>query len=190
MFLTTADFNDVDYNIPHSSDSPNRVQDFINRREEEILTELLGPVLYLEFAFGLFVDPLAIPLVPIDEEDILDKWKNLRDGAEYQYTAKDYKYTGVEKFLKPYIYSEWISRTYKKVTTQGVTKAKVQNAEVVDPGPVIVKAYNEFASLVGHYYARKNTLYGFLKVNKEVDYATWDYLAYRRNIGTINTFGI
>jgi len=147
MFLTPADFNVIPYNIPPKPDAPNSLGDFINFYEKKVLIDLLGPVLYLEFVEALFEDPNADPLVPIDEVDIDQKWKDLRDGAEYTYTEKPYRWLGVEEAMKPFIFQQWESDHYKRLSSQGRSRSRKENADVVDPSDNITSAYSDFVKL-------------------------------------------
>src|SRR5690554_4467881 len=104
MFLTESDFNKMPFNIPQSDDRPNALSDVIDFYEEEALKRVLGSALYSEFIAGVFVDPAASPLVAKEDADIEEKWLLLRDGGEYTYREKTYRYDGVKNFLKPYVF--------------------------------------------------------------------------------------
>jgi hypothetical protein len=149
---------------------------------------LLGPVLYNQFVLGLYTDGNVS--TPIPEVDILQKWKDLRDGKAYAYKSKDYRYTGLKKFLVPYIYSEWTNDHVYSNTNTGVSRPRKENADMVDPSYLIIKSWNDFARLVegsGLYYNRgMNTLWGFLESNKLVDYPDWKF----KCPGRKNNFGI
>ena len=53
MFCTPSDFNLKPYDIPNLSQVPNTFPLYIEKREEEVLTKLLGVSLYQEFMLGL-----------------------------------------------------------------------------------------------------------------------------------------
>lgn len=173
MFLTPSLFIGP-YNIPNKPDAPNSLQDFINFCEKDVLDKLLGSVLYREFVEALFVDPDANPLVPIPEVDIDQKWKDLRDGAEYTHSEKPYRWSGIETALVPYVFQQWESDHYKRLASTGRSRSRKENADVVDPSDNITQAYGDFVRYIGKVHNHFNTLWGFLKANKEVDYVNWD----------------
>ncbi len=94
--IAVEDFNDRPYKVPNQKESV-EFKDFIEKAEEDLLINLLGYSLYKEFIAGLATGP------------VLQKWTDLKDGAEYTYSEKLYKYNGLIDFLKPAIYSLWMS---------------------------------------------------------------------------------
>lgn len=183
MFCTENDFQVMPYNIPDSSDAPEALTDLIPRKEQEALTKVLGAALYDDFINGLFTN--GNPSTPIDENLIEQKWKDLRDGADYMVGVKEYRYTGVKNFLIPYIMQGWLEDNYDNLSTLGNSVATVENAQMIAPGRRIVKAYNAFSKLIGNCFNKCDTLYGFLSTieNKEV-YPNWNFT----DPGLKNTF--
>lgn len=165
-FVSTADFEIKPYDIPALTNPQaglsSQFTAFIAREQELLLKKILGLKLYKEFEAGL------------DEVTPADKWKNLRDGAEYECDGKLYEWVGFQKALVPYIYARWLRETYDSVNGNGVTVAKVENAEVISPSLRITKAWNEFDSYIGSCSRKENTLYGFLDAN-ESDYRSLDF---------------
>lgn len=181
MFCTEDDFNAMPYNIPDSSDAPEALTDLIPRKETEALRKVLGAALYNDFINGLFVD--GDPETPIAEVDIEQKWKDLRDGADYTIGVEEYRYDGVKTFLIPYIFQGWLEDNYDNLSTLGNSVATVENAQMIAPGRRIVKAYNIYSNIVGNCHKLCDTLYGFLQQNKET-YPNWNF----SDPGLKNTF--
>jgi hypothetical protein len=181
MFLTEADFQAMPYSIPNSSDAPEALTDLIPRKETEALRKVLGSALYDEFVNGLFTNSNLT--TPIAEINIEQKWKDLRDGANYIIGIKEYRYNGVNNFLVPYVFQGWLEDNYDHLSTLGNSLASVENGQMIAPGRRIVKAYNVYSNLIGNCLKRYDTLYGFLHVNKEV-YLNWNF----SNPGFKNTF--
>jgi hypothetical protein len=181
MFCTEDDFHAMPYNIPASTDAPEALTDLIPRKEKDALTKVLGAALYNDFINGLFTN--GNPATPIAEDDILQKWKDLRDGANYTIGTKEYRYDGVKNFLIPYIFQGWLEDNYDNLSTLGNSTASVENAQMIAPGRRIVKAYNSFSKLIGNCHQRCDTLYGFLNANKDT-YSNWNFT----DPGLKNTF--
>lgn len=174
MFLAESDFNSLPYNIPTSEDRPNALSDTIEFYEEEALKKVLGSATYNQFITGVFVDPEASPLVMKDDEDIEQKWLDLRDGAEYTYREKTYRYDGVVNFLKPYVFQAVVTDDAQLLTGIGAVQVDTENGSVISPGRQIMKPYRKFAQAVGGCGIYKNTLWGFLSA-KSLDYPDWTF---------------
>jgi hypothetical protein len=185
MFVTDDDFNSFPYNIPQSEDAATVLSELISNAEPEILRKVLGSVTYNEFIVGVFVDPNAEELVMKEDVDIDQKWLDLRDGANYSYKGKNYRYDGIKNILKPYIVQEWISDNAENVTLIGVSQPQSENATVVSPGRLISKYYNKFSRLVGNCEQFCDTLWGFIKANED-NYPDWLFTDPQRK----NTMGL
>ena len=202
-FVTSSDFTLVPYSIPNINKVVNTFEDYANEQIEKMLEEkLLGFTLTAAFKTGL-------AQVTIEE-----KWTKLRDGAEYTYGGKTYKWKGMRDLFRPFIYAMWLRDNYDNFSGIGVTVANAENSQVIDPSQRIVRAWNDFAHKAGvprrgsfwnysdfgypyliTYYDRffgyngcansENTLYGFVEANK-VDYPDWQYC----DVGLMNTLGI
>jgi hypothetical protein len=160
MFTTAEDFQIAPYRLPNL-DADQNFAGFINQEEAERLKKLLGRTLYNAFIEGLYSD--VENLTQRDENDIAQRWKDLRDGVEYTYGGYTYYWEGMNKMLKPYIYSKWITHDTEKYNgSGGVNTAASENATVSGPAGLIVRAFNEFAHLCGNECRQEDTLYGYL----------------------------
>jgi hypothetical protein len=191
MFVTEANFLSGEYQIPQTADAPNALLDFIEEREAYVLKKLLGRSLYTEFVSALFVDPTADPLVPIAENLIPQKWKDLRDGVEYFLEGDDdeedpMQYEGVREFLIPFIASEWWDRNASQLSALGESEPVIENSKVISPAKRIADFWNRFIELTGDCTELEDTLYGFLSVTYEADYTTWKFTW----LGTKNDFDL
>lgn len=120
-----------------------------------------------------------------------DKWLQLQNGADYVLNTRSYRWAGMVKMLKPFIYSEWLSDTFDQYSGNGVSVSTNENSVTISPAIRICKGWNEFAVMAGTlvndrldndfrfyqpyflngYYTpiycfnERDTLYGFLKQN-------------------------
>jgi hypothetical protein len=179
MILTEADFDIPPYNIPNIQKVRNTFESYRDLKEEEVLRFLLGDDIYDAFKAGVN---------GVDEDDIAQRWKDLRDGASYTYLGRSYRYTGLKKLLIPYFYSEWVNDHWKPFSGIGVVTPKGENATVKYPLQNIMNSWNEFCFLAGssiaivgrshfhhghHFYHRRSnyygTLYGYLMASSQYD---------------------
>lgn len=175
MILTEADFDLPPYNIPNLQKVKNTFESYRDLKEEEVLRFLLGDDIYDAFKLGI---------VGIEEDDIEQRWKYLRDGVSYTYFGKSYRYTGLKTLLKPYFFAEWVEDHWKPFSGIGVVTPKAENATVKYPLKNIINAWNEFCFLAGtglsfNFYDRYHhnprhsnyigTLYGYLKTSSAYD---------------------
>ena len=173
MFIVAADFETPPYNLPNLNDNTS-FEDFVEEQEEEILRQLLGDSLYEAFIEGLEEDPIP------------QRWIDLRDGKSYTYNDKTYKWKGIKKMLKPFIYSQWVRHDTDTATGVGIVVGNAENSQVINSSHRIAFSWNHFSRLAGntddmelgignfydHFYypyfnvwytpAFKNTLLGFL----------------------------
>lgn len=146
---------------------------------------------------SLVDDNIGQPLVEganwtLVEED--NKWLKLRDGAEYDYGSKTWKWNGLVKLLIPFIYSRWVTDNADSISGSGaVVVPSNENSTLISPSMRIVRAHNDYAEKVGvvrgrsYYrnmyesgrsynfsdcYSYEDTLYGFLVANTD-DYEEW-----------------
>lgn len=183
MILTEKDFDLPPYNIPNLQKVRNTFESYRDLKEEEVLRFLLGDDLY---------EGLKLGVTDIEEDDIEQRWKDLRDGVSYSYVGKGYRYTGLKTLLKPYFYAEWVEDHWKPFSGIGVITPKGENATVKYPLKNIISAWNEFCFLagtpVGYYRSRfgnyTGTLYGYLRSTD-----TYDDVLYEMDINTyMNAF--
>lgn len=176
MILTEADFDLPPYNIPNLQKVRNTFEYYRDRKEEEVLRFLLWDDIYDAFKAGV---------VGIEEDDIEQRWKDLRDGVSYTYLGRSYRYAGLKTLLIPYFYAEWVEDHWKPFSGIGVITPKGENATVKYPLRNIISAWNEFCFLAGshvghsHFYNghhfhqrhsnRYGTLYGYLSASSQYD---------------------
>ena len=160
--IDVTDFEDLPYKIPNQEETKEFVT-FIEAKEEELLKEILGIDLYNEF-----IEALA------DSGELADKWANLRDGAEYEYSVTN-EYKGLVDLLKPAIYSEWIFYTYRRLTAAAmIVNNGRENTTAVNPSWEIANNWNTWVKKVGNAGYQKNNFYGFMIANED-DYENWEF---------------
>lgn len=170
MLLSTSDFLTRPYRILNIEESKDFV-DFVKTSERELLTDILGYSLWKE------LDETASPGAALIA---------LRDGAEYEYVGKPYKYNGLVDLLKPAVMSLWIPKNNYKFTNVGYVESSPQeNSSLVDPEQFRVQLWNEFVEKVGLCLNQKNSFYGFMKAN-ESNYPEWDFTEQKAE----NRFGL
>lgn len=163
MFLSSSDFINRPYRVINQEESRD-FQAFIEKQEVKLLIDLLGYSLWAEM-----------------EEDLKSSnpseiFTALKNGAEYTFNGKTYKYNGLVDLLIPAVFSRWIDQNNYKLTAAGFvqTSPSQENLTVVDPEPFIVAAWNDYVSKVGECYNQKNTLYGFMKANED-EFPNWEF---------------
>lgn len=103
-----------------------------------------------------------------------NRWLLLKNGNTYTYNERVYRFKGISKMLRPYIYSQWLEATFKQmVGVGGITMPKTENSLVVSPSEDIIKSWNAFAREIGDNYNQQGTLYGYL-VNTNLADGTFD----------------
>lgn len=168
MLLSTSDFTVRPYRILNLEESKDFI-DFARQAEKKILIDILGYPLWTDVDQGVESGESG--------EDILTE---LKDGAEYSYSDKTYKYNGLVDLLKPAVLSMWINKNNYRFTSTGYIENKPQdNTTLLDPEPFIVELWNEFVVKVGggnsgygygySYYGPllQGTFYGYMTANKD-----------------------
>jgi hypothetical protein len=113
---------------------------FIPICERQLLLNALGVTLY---------DALITALPDLEEEVNL-KWKKLVDGTNYtNIDGKVKVWDGLkgrngQSLLAFYIFTEYLRNDNETYSTVGVVKNSAKNAEVANPTPKFIKAYNQF----------------------------------------------
>lgn len=172
MILQLTDFNDRPYKIPNQNESRD-LESWIEAKENELLKLILGYELWKEFTEALD-----------GSGELEQKWIDLRDGAEYEYGGKTYKYNGLVDLLRPAIYALWVPEGTWKFTNSGY----VQNEQTPDNSVTLNTSdefqavrWNEFVSKCnGFCLSQCNTFYGFMKADEalaEPNYPDWDFTA-------------
>ncbi len=174
-FTVLTDYDTPPYNVQLQNEQENSFNTFKQDSEDEALLMVLGAELYDEFKAG----------IAVGSPD--QKWVDLRDGKNYVSTenGKAYKYTGVKKFLIPYVFALWNHDAAVNKTSMGTALAVAETSEGVSPATLICNAYNESSRLVGDECEHKKTLFGFLSANKDV-YSNWEF----ESIGLMNADNI
>jgi hypothetical protein len=162
MFVVPQDFDEnPDFSIPNMPEDS--FQDFIDKKEEEVLRKIFGTALYNEFVAN-FEEGNAY---------LEDRFRNIIEGADYTYNEVLYNYAGIKAFLVPYIYGEWLAKTWKTWTRAGVVEAVGENSTKVSPRVDIVRARRETVRVIGDICNKWHTLYGLMYVTKDDDYPDW-----------------
>lgn len=171
--IDVSDFDDRPYKVPNQDESP-EFKDFIEDAETKILKSILGYTLWKEFTDA--VDASEVPAAPA----LAQKWIAIRDGNEYEYGDKTYKYQGLKDLLKPAIYALWMPHGAYKWSNvgmqQNLPRKDNTGADVsvgVDMLEFQVQYWNEYALKVKGY---KNAFYGFM-IDNEDDYDAWEFEA-------------
>jgi hypothetical protein len=174
MIIDATDFIQRPYKVPNQPEA----RDFVSIIESlektladgTILDEccsLLGVDLWSAFEAGL-----------ASSGTVEQHWLDLKNGSDYQYAGKTYKYSGWVNMIRPGIFAKWIPETTFKLTNIGfVENSAPDKSKLMDDNyPFIVKHWNEFARAVGYQpecgYNYKNSFYGFMKAN-ESNYPEW-----------------
>lgn len=117
-----------------------------------------------------------------------NKWLKLKNGAEYEYQDKTWKWEGVLDLLIPYVYSAYVRDNADSFTGNGMVVAANENSEFVTNAVRVTNSFNDFASKVGvvddYCVSHRDSLYGFLYSAEEGTYEDWTF----KNPGLLNTF--
>src|SRR5688572_2490879 len=147
MLITLAYFEGGNLNIPQLSQLTVRekLQMFIDRFEPEILIDLLGYEMYLDFLAALTLDPIPV------------KWLRLRDGAQYTYEDRVCFWPGLasvvstanpeNSLIANYVYYQLIKTDAKFLTGTGAVTSKTENSKRVSPIDLQVSAWNKMVGL-------------------------------------------
>lgn len=163
----------------HKPEVSERLDIFIDEKEDEILDDVLGYGLSKEFKAGI---------VDYDEEDsslIADKWWNLIEGVEWTKNSKLRKFKGLKMIIANYVYWHWMTDKITQSIALGEAAATAENADIVSPASKMVRAWNEMSEDI-------HELYHYLQENKDT-YPEWDshYSKSRmlKRFGRSNTWG-
>lgn len=220
MFVTPSNFDTPPYSIPNLDKEVNSFPDFVNDCEEAALLKLLGRQLYKAFIDGLAALPDAyaeetatvinqeyvygnsiwkaltvttgvFPVAGSDWELVeVNKWLELKNGAEYTYGSKVWKWAGMVKLLTPFIYSRYVEENVERFTGNGVVAASNENSTTVSPAFKVTRAHNNYAEMCGvirggydfrfesrylidDCFSYEDTLYGFLAAKGSTVYPDW-----------------
>lgn len=173
MIIDATDFTNRPNKVPNQEESRDFIS-FIEAEEEAFACwhheehfQLLGKELWEEFKAAL-----------AGSGTLETKWQNLKDGAEYTYQGKTYRYGGWVDMIRPGIYARWIPNIPYKLTNIGYVEnsAPEKSKLLEDQYPFVVQEWNKFVDKVGHAhqygYNYRNSFYGFMKANAS-DYPSW-----------------
>lgn len=96
------------------------------------------------------------------EKQPLNRWARLVYGDTYEYFDHEQKWYGMNRLVKPLIYSLWTEYNYDAQLNSGVVVSTKENSSVISPNQRIIRGWNEFANWAGSNCDVENTLFGFL----------------------------
>lgn len=158
-----------------------RLDIFIETKEEELLLTLLGYELYRDLTAGLTAEAPE------------QKWKDLKNGKEYNdTTGKLRKWNGLIKGTPPeayslialYVYYWWMRDKASQTTPIGEAENKSDTSDLVSPAVKMSRAWNEMSRWI-------DELFLFLESNKDV-YPQWDVDVYalKDEFSPINVYNL
>ena len=130
MIIDPTDFNDRPNKVPNQPESRDFVSFIGNKEEDLAIKYLLGYELWAEFSAAL-----------AGSGTLDQKWIDLRDGAEYTYNSRTYRYKGWVDLIRPAIMAEWVPLTTWKLTNIGFVEndAPDKSSLMDDQYPFLVK---------------------------------------------------
>jgi hypothetical protein len=154
MFVLPEDFAGPDFQIPNLNNEDGFLP-YVDRMEKKFLVKIMGRNLQEAFYTGL-------------KAGVEQRWQDLKDGKEYTYNGKPFKWEGMKKLFVPFIYQSWIGHTFNNLTGSGVVIPKIENGEQISPASRMIEAYNEATDYVGSECDPYNTLYGYLYTSESL----------------------
>lgn len=160
---------------------------FIEKYENEFLRDVFGYDLYKALKDQWATYP------SIDQ-----RWKDLFDGKEYQYSGRTRQYRGLlfengdgfssgdGQSMSPianYVYWHWIKDQTTQTVGLGEVASKSENAQLVSPATKMVRAWNEMSEWVQELYHFMQTSYA---TYPEWQFGDSNFSKFRKT----NTFGI
>jgi hypothetical protein len=132
------------------------------------------------------------------EKQPLNRWARLVYGDAYDYYNHPQKWYGLNRLVKPLIYSLFTRYNYDTQIGSGVVVSLKENSSVISPNQRIIRGWNEYSELAGNHCKVENTLFGFLYYSLYFDsdvsvkYTNMTtYLSYEFcNEGKINSMGL
>ena len=106
--------------------------------------------LYDELVLALGMLPFVEDTNPASLPTADQKWINLVNGTNYtDPNGNVRRWDGLKGYDKQsviafYIFTEYLRNNNETYTTTGVVKNDAKNAQVIDPTPKYIKAYNQF----------------------------------------------
>lgn len=137
-FIGEIYLSQVGVNASSQVNNNERLEQFINKYEPEILVKALGRQLYNEFKANLNEDGTVK-----DESD--QKWKNLLSGAEYEKDGSTYYWKGLrtdaECLMAYHVYYNYVIADITQQTTLGTIKTEAKNASSASVIPTTTNAW-------------------------------------------------
>jgi len=201
MFVTYADYEVAPLNLQGLDKVNNSFADFVTEQEEDNLKKLFGVRLWTAFKAGIAALPAAWAVAtayiigntvthsnkvwialqdstgvvpgtdPLTWEDTENKWIALKVGAEYTYNDIRYEWVGMNKMVRPMIYSLWMRHVVSdQVSSIGTVKGKSENADMTTSNVRMNRAWNSYNALAAGGFKPPfagvvNSLYGYLLTN-------------------------
>lgn len=169
--------------LPQTGNTEGRsiVQQFIDQYEPEYLKRAMGYELWKAFTDGIE----SSGETPADE-----RWRDLTDGAEFEYNDRTYKWNGFDPVdkLSPianYVYYRYMEDRASANTLVGTVVQNVDNNTRVNALRKMVDAWNDMVEM-------NKLLYYFLQVNAATypEYVEPDPVYVNEIFYPINEFGI
>lgn len=131
-FVNEADFIDK-FELSTGMYSNTKIQDYIDRYEEQYLIQLLGVELYNQFIADLDIDNIP--------QDV--KFLKIFEPFNEQISFTLMMSRGMKDMLVGFIYFEYLKDLITKTTSVGVTKPQEQNSKIITSHTTIYGRYNE-----------------------------------------------
>src|SRR4051812_6986448 len=103
MFVSAESFDIQPYRLVNL-DASDEFESYVHGCEGNRLIKILGRSLYDAFIDACFTVADGI-YTPKGNDLIAQRWKDLRDGVEYTMNGRTYKWEGMIKLLKPYVFA-------------------------------------------------------------------------------------
>lgn len=151
-----------------------RLNDSINRYENDVLKSLLGYALWKEFT-----DAYAASILEVDAVALPTKWSNFLNGAEFSFELNGQtistKWNGLINSDKISLIANYVyfyHRLYSQTSNSGIgeTKAKGENSVIADGSYKMVSAWNKMVNLYGEIPYETIKIKSFLDVDNYVHY--------------------
>tara|TARA_R110002153_G_scaffold236215_1_gene390338 strand:- start:235 stop:879 length:645 start_codon:yes stop_codon:yes gene_type:complete len=150
--------------------SGNSITEYIDKYARLLLQNALGNVLFATLDGEIEDGNL--------KEEAPQKWKDLVDGTQYDYSGETYTWKGLrtiegafkESVLAYYVYYHYFLNNLSQVSSFGEVKASSVNSENVNPSAKLVATWNKYVKL---YQGDRNRVEGNLTFVKGVPF--YDY---------------
>lgn len=159
MIVTIQDFEDKPYDIANLDEHEEDFLAFAGKCEREILSNILGPLLFSNLEAGIVGAP----------NTWLTEWSSLVNGGNFIADGVVFKFPGLRAMLIPYIWFMWQRENHELVTENGAVQLAQENAVRISIKRKMVRAWNEFVDKCGYMWESgrgqagyRHTLYGYL----------------------------